>query len=235
LVQSRKDQVPAEVDLAVKDNPKDLPALTWLYLYDYLNGDYDRAAALAKQLIDRFPLYWPARLDLAMILREQGDIRGAIQHHDPVLEQDQHSVAGLVSLSQTYISANDLKRARETLEQARAEDRQNYQLRVVWATLLAREGNKEEALREMDQQVQKYGELNPFTTESIAGFYSVLGDVDKALEWLDKAARAGDDRAEWFRRDPLLEGIRTHPRFQSMVESAANRRKQRLESTTTLH
>jgi tetratricopeptide (TPR) repeat protein len=235
FLQSRKDRVPAEVDVALKDNPKDLPALTWLTLYHELNGEYDQASAMAKQLIDGFPNYWPARLDLGEILREQGDVNGAIQQEQRVLEQDQQSVFGLSSLSRAYIDANDLQKARETLERARPEDRRNYQLRVEWAILLAREGKKDEALREMDQAVQKYAEIDPRITERVAGFYGVLGEVDSALEWLDKAARAGDDRAEWFRRDPLLEGIRTHPRFPSMVESAANRRKQRLESTTTPH
>jgi hypothetical protein len=87
----------------------------------------------------------------------------------------------------------------------------------------------------MDQAVQKYAEFDPRITERIASFYGVLGEVDRALDWLDKAARGGDDRADWLRRDPLLEGIRAHPRFQSMVESAANRRQQGVESTTRPH
>src|SRR5262249_19351032 len=64
FLQGHKDLVPTEVDLALKDNPNDLPAKTWLLLYHELNGDYDQAAQLAKQLIDRFPLYWPGRLNL---------------------------------------------------------------------------------------------------------------------------------------------------------------------------
>ena len=229
LLQGRKELVAAEVDIALKDNPKDLPAHTWLLLSHELNGDYDQAAQLAKHLIEVAPLYWPAHLDLGEIMRLQGDARGAIQEQRRVLEQDPQNVFGLAYLSRVYIDAGDLQAARETLERARAEDRQNYQLRIEWAILLAREGKKEEALREMDPEVEKYAEINPLTTERVAGFYSVLGEADKALEWLDKAARVGDDRADWFRRNPLLEKIRTHPRFQSMVESAATRRQQRLE------
>lgn len=57
--------------------------------------------------------------------------------------------------------------------------------------------------------------------------HAVIGDTAKALEWLDKAVRMGDDREDWMRRDPLLTKIRDHPRFQQMLASVAYRRKQR--------
>jgi hypothetical protein len=117
------------------------------------------------------------------------------------------------------------------LERARAEDRGNYLLRTEWAILFALEGKKDQAFQEMDQDVQRYAELNPLSTVRAAAFYSVTGQADVALLWLDKAVRLGDGRAERFGRDPLLAGVRAHARFQSMIASVANRRKQRLEST----
>ena len=61
----------------------------------------------------------------------------------------------------------------------------------------------------------------------MADFYAVLGDAPKALDWLDAAVRNGDERAAWFRRDPLLASIRNEPRFQNILESIAYRRQQR--------
>ena len=230
LLQGRKELVPAEVDLALRDNPNDLPARTFLVLHHQLNGDYDQASRLSKSLIDRFPLYWPGHLDFGEILREQGNARGAVQEQGRVLEQDPQNVSGLVYESRAYSDLGDLQKARTTLERTRAEDRQNYQLRAEWAVLLAQEGKRDEALREMDGGVQAYAEINPLWTSRIATFYSKLGEVDTSLAWLDKAVRLGDEREALFRRDPLLEGIRNHPRFQAMILSMASRRQQRLES-----
>jgi hypothetical protein len=39
--------------------------------------------------------------------------------------------------------------------------------------------------------------------------------------------RNGDERAEWFQRDPLLENIRHEPRFKQILESIAFRRQSR--------
>jgi hypothetical protein len=39
--------------------------------------------------------------------------------------------------------------------------------------------------------------------------------------------RFGDERAEWFQRDPLLANIRDEPRFKQILESIAFRRQSR--------
>ena len=63
-----------------------------------------------------------------------------------------------------------------------------------------------------------------------AEFYAVLGDPGRALEWLDQALRIGDERAEWFSRDPLLANIRNLPRFKQILDSIALRRQVRARS-----
>jgi hypothetical protein len=62
-----------------------------------------------------------------------------------------------------------------------------------------------------------------------AEFYAVLGEKEKALDWLDRATSKGDERLEWFQRDPLLKNVREHPRFKQIIESLAYRREQRLK------
>jgi hypothetical protein len=64
----------------------------------------------------------------------------------------------------------------------------------------------------------------------VVAFYSVLGETEKALEWLDRAVRLSDERADWFRRDPLLANARDHPRVQQILDPVAFRQQQRVES-----
>jgi len=61
-----------------------------------------------------------------------------------------------------------------------------------------------------------------------AEVYAVLGETDKAIEWLDRAMRRGDDRAAWLRIDPLLANVRQHPRFKQILNSMEFRRQQRI-------
>jgi tetratricopeptide (TPR) repeat protein len=99
LLQGRKELLPAEVDKALKANPDDVTAHAWLLLYHFFNGDEAKTLQLAKQMITRWPLFWPARRNLGELLREQGDTAGAIREHEKALEQDPQNVQILSPLA----------------------------------------------------------------------------------------------------------------------------------------
>jgi hypothetical protein len=63
-------------------------------------------------------------------------------------------------------------------------------------------------------------------TLGAADFYGALGETSKAIDWVEKAVRNGDERVEWFRKDPSLVNIRQDPRFQQIIVSIETRRKQ---------
>jgi tetratricopeptide (TPR) repeat protein len=175
----------------------------------------------------QWPLFWPAYLNRGELLRELGDVAGAIREQGRVLEQDSQNVAALAALARAYIDSVDLSKARQTLERARDEDRQNYGLRQQRVLLLAVEGKKSEAAKEMDEGLQRYAAMQIFGPAVAADFFAALGDADKALEWLDRAARMGDDRDGYLRRNPMLTNLRAHPRFKQILEAVAYRRQQR--------
>jgi hypothetical protein len=113
------------------------------------------------------------------------------------------------------------------MERVGPQHRSNYHGRLDWALLLALEGKKTEALREMDEQTQTYAGISYLGPLLPAEVYAVLGDTANALAWVDRAVRWGDEREDWLRRDPHVASIREQPRFQQILESIAYRRKQR--------
>jgi len=227
LLQGRKELVGAEITLALAENPDDPVAHGWRLHHHRFNGDYRLAREDAEWLMRRWPLYWPAHLNLGELLREQGDPEGAIREQQRVLEQDPKNVHARVALARAYIDLRDLKEARTTLEPARKDNAHNYILRQTWALLLALEGKKADALREIDPDLPTYSEIQIFGPSLAADFYAVMGETDRALMWLDRAVRLGDDREEYLRQNVLLAGVRAHPRFQSILDSVIYRRQQR--------
>jgi tetratricopeptide (TPR) repeat protein len=227
LLQGRKELVPGEVDEALKANPNDLAALMWLPLYHRINGDYEQAIRQTQQIITRWPLFWPARFNLGELLREHGDMPGAIRALERILESDPESRIALWALARAHMDSGDLPKARQALESVDAQHRPNYRGRLCWALLLALERKRTEALREMDGPLQTYAGTVYLGSLWVTEFYALMGDTGKALEWLDRAARTGDDRESWLRRDPHLASIREHLHFQQMLASVAYRRKQR--------
>ena len=224
FLQGRKELVRGELDQALEENPADPTAHHWLLKYYHFNGDYTRAREQADWLLRNWPLFWPAHLDLGEMFREQGDLTGAVREQERALEQGSHNVAALAALARAYMDSADLPRARQTLDRARDQDRENYVLRQQRALLLALEGKNTEAAQEMDGGLQAYAGMQISGPAAAADLYAVLGDADRALEWLDRAARMGDDREEYWRRNPLLTNLRAHPRFQQILEAVAYRR-----------
>lgn len=227
LFQGRKELVPGEVKTALEANPDNVDAKIWLMNYHQLNGDYAAAEALANAILQSSPLEFPARMNLADFRRQQGDFDSAIRQLEKITEQDPQNLFALVKLARAYGEQGNLRNGRLALEGVRPELRRNFQVRLGWAVQLALEGRRQQALKEMDADVLKYASVVPHLTSRAAEFYAALNDVPKALEWLDAALRSGDERAEWFSRDPLLANVRNEPRFRQILDSIALRRQSR--------
>ncbi len=227
LYQGRKELIPAAAAQALKINPAELDANNWLANYYASNNDNASAKALIHQLLKQNSLFFAARMSLADILRYEGNIAGAIVELKKILEQSPRNYYATQRLARTYIDANDTHQARLSLESLSPEVQKNYEIVLTWALLLAREGKRTEALQKLDADTLKYANLAFWSTSVAAEFYALVGDSSKALEWLEQAARNGDERYDWFRRDPLLASVRDEPKFKQIIQSIASRLQQR--------
>lgn len=227
LLQGRKELVPTEVEKALAANRADLDARVWLINYYGLNGNYTQAEVVAKQALDMDPLFFPARMNLGDLFFEQGNVDEAVRQYEKILEVDSLNNFAIIRLARAFMSTGDLPKARRTLDLVRSTERKNFETRLAWALLFALEGNKEAAAKEMDSDLEAYAQISVWATLPVAEFYSITGDTQKSLQWLERAVRSGDERVEWFRRDSLLSNARKHPRFQQIVESTAYRQQQR--------
>ena len=226
-LRGRKDLVMNEFRAARKAGADDPAVRQWMTLFHWSNGDYDAALRNVHEILNRWPLFWPGHVLKGELLRELGDLAGAVRAQEVVLEQDPQSRVALAARARGCMEDGDLPKARQTLERIRPEDRKNARVRINRALLSALEGKPADARREIDADVLGYAS-NSFRGPLLAAeIYAVLGDTSAAFDWLDRAARMGDDRADWLRRDPFLRSLRPDPRFQQLVASADERRKQR--------
>jgi len=224
--QGRKDLMLPEARKATELDPSERDGTMMLAMYHQWSGDYEQSQALLKALVMADPLFVPARANVGENLRLMGDAAGSIREQQKIIEQDSKSWYALTLMALACMTQGNLAQAREMLTTARRLQPDNYQGRVLWALQLALEGRRADALQAMDADVLKYGELISVAA-NVAEFYAVLDDRSKAVEWLDRAVRAGDERADWFERDPLLANIRQEPRFRQIVDGIRQRHAQR--------
>ncbi len=225
--QGRMELVRQEAEKALKINPLEMDAKIWLGNYYEVIGDTASAKTMFNQLLEKDPLFFPARMSLADILRTEGDYPAAIKECEKILEQDAQNIYAIQKMARVFIDAKDLPRARLSLESLPAGNRTSYDVNMTWALLLAVEGKKSEALKKMDAESLKYAALAVWSTLTPAEFYAVQGQLQQALDWLEKTVRNGDERDGWFRRDPLLASLRDLPRFRQILNSISYSRQQR--------
>ena len=87
------------------------------------------------------------------------------------------------------------------------------------AMLRAKRGDRKGAQADIDEAIRIGSGFGHFhhTAYSIGAVYSVLGDLDKAQEWIEKAAQDGFPNYSLFEVDPNLERVRAIPRFRDFV------------------
>ncbi len=52
---------------------------------------------------------------------------------------------------------------------------------------------------------------------NVACTYSTSGEIEKAVDCLEKAVKAGMAHREWIEHDSDLDPLRDHPRFQEIL------------------
>ena len=226
----RKDLVPGEIDKALQANPSDPAIQLWRPMYHLTNGDYTLAIPQIRLVMERSPLFFPAHFFYAQALREQGDTDGSMRELNRILEQAPGTPRAIWEIARIHMDSGDLRRARQTLESADTQSRLLPWGRLIWGLILALEGKRAEALRELDEATLASAGASFQSQLLAAEVYAVLGDIAKALEWVERAARSGDEREGWLRRDPFLANVRDNASFQQILEAVAYRRKQRSSS-----
>jgi TolB-like protein len=80
----------------------------------------------------------------------------------------------------------------------------------------ARAGHLGTAASLLDQ-LRSRSEREPVPPRCFAFLYAALGDLDRAMEWLERAYEARDSGLFWLRIMPLYDPLRSRPEFQRML------------------
>jgi tetratricopeptide (TPR) repeat protein len=220
----RKELVPLEkLDRSINESPAAAPAI-WRAILHLLAEENEEAKDLFLRLLQGDPVVGPPRQLLGEVLRSEGDTGGAIRAEQRVLEQAPANISAIWVLSTAYLDEGNTAAARSLLEEKRPLFDANYLWKHSWALLLAAEGRHNEARQAMDEKTLRFADVVFWATTPTADFYALLGEKSKALDWLQKAVRNGDERIHYFQRNPRLASLRNDPRFQSIIRTVQARR-----------
>ena len=188
-------------------------------------GRFDEAEAEMRKVLQLDPLNSYAMGNLAHLLMRRGAHEEAVGLYRKLSERSHESdtiATGLhdsLCLATALRKTGDFEEAREILEQelaARQEAVDRGAPPPSYPGLLAALGRDGEALalaREMGRERAE----QPLPLVGAAETFSMLGDIDSAVDMLEQAVAAGYDDPYLFLINPLLESVRDNPALDRLA------------------
>jgi TolB-like protein/DNA-binding winged helix-turn-helix (wHTH) protein/Tfp pilus assembly protein PilF len=197
-----------EIQRALELNPADMDAVDYHSYYLLEVGRTDEAIAEKKKVLEHDPVSVGTSAELGLYLLNAGRYEEAVQQLQKTLELDPNYPPALTRLGLAYEGQQKYEQAVMWIKKALAVDQIPGRLGRL-GEVYARWGKKGEAL-EVIEELKKMGQQRYVSPNVIALIYARLGQNEKALSYLEKAAREDSPSLS----DSGFDNLRTDPRFK---------------------
>ena len=135
------------------------------------------------------------------------------------LELDPSYSDASIVVARTYVTSGMHQQAIAELQKALTFTKGEPLVMGALAHAYARAGRREEALKLVGElkQIQAERGRGNMPTFPLIWAYAGLGDKDQAFAWLETSYQDRRDRMVWLNVDPLLDPLRSDPRFHDLV------------------
>ena len=203
---------------AIEFNPSYPTAHIWYaqYLWAMLRSDESAAEAKRAQQLDPVSPFVNTWAGAAYFYAGRAD--EGMASMQKALELDPSFSDASLVLARAYLAQGMYERAISELQKVRMLNEKESLVLGALAHVYARAGQREEALKLLGElkriEADERGFVPPF---GIIWAYAGLGDKEQAFAWLERSYQEHHDRIVWLNVDPLLEPLRSDPRFHDLV------------------
>lgn len=179
-------------------------------------GRTDESLAESKRALELEPLHLVAGLHLGwhyLYARQYDQATGQFRKTlelDPAFPQAQRCAAW------AYLQKGMREEAITSLREALRTLGRDSEVEGELGYALGMAGRRDEA-RAMLEGLQQLSSTRYVSPYSVALVHGGLGDRDQALAWLEKAYVERSDYMVYLNREPMLDGLRSDPRFAALV------------------
>ncbi len=189
-VAGRDDEAQAAFEKAVRIDPGLFEARYFYARHAFARGDLEKAARLYEEAESVRPEDYQSALLVAQIYTDLG-------------RPEQASAA----------AHRGLRKAEEILRLHPDDTRARYMAANALVALGERERGLEWARAALAQEPDE-----PMLLYNVGCIYSLAGEVDEAIDALERAVDHGLTQKGWFEHDSNLDPLRSHPRFEALLK-----------------
>src|SRR5262245_2226598 len=205
-----------EFQRAVTLNPDDV--VTHLHYGDFLvaMGRFDQGIAEKRRAEQLDPLSITPSWDVGRALFYAGRYGEAIEQAKKTQELDRNFPYVYYLQAQIAFRRGRMQEALPLMQRALDLGGRNTLLLGAWGYMNARVGNRDEALKAMDELRQRSSKYVLPLFE--ARIHTAFGENDKALDYLERVYADRSESIVWLKVDPTFDPLRKDPRFIALIK-----------------
>ncbi len=207
----------AEYRQAVQLNPSYATAHQWYALFLTAMGRRPEALSEIRKAVDLAPVSLIIRSDYALVLMMTGHYDEAVRECRRTLEMDPNFTTAHWYLGQIYTEQHAYEDAIRELQIGANSTFGEPSTAARFGYAYALWGKRPDALR-MAAVLEKSFPANPGATCGLSIIYSALGERERGLDWLEKAAAVHAGCLVWVKGSEEYDNVRALPRFRELLQ-----------------
>ena len=220
LIEGRSDVARHEIERLLRHAPNEASVHSAAAYVYRLSGQYERALMQWDHLLHINPTdvvfasYNRARIYIYMRAYDEAsrEIEKGL-----ALEPNHPNLRTYGAVVDYY--RGGIEKATSVMEDVLTKNPNLHSHSIFLAYCYLAKGERDRALRLIDEQVLATGLADQDVAYRLATLYAIAGDSEQAFEWLDRAISMGNENYPWFATDPHWTALRDDPRHKSIMES----------------
>lgn len=168
-------------------------------------------------LVSRDAMEAPTHYNIGYELERRGELAKAKEAYLTSLSIDNSSTLTHNNLGMVAMKQNRPGDALRHFRDAVKTKPDNWDARVNLGIVLSQLGQKGEAVEQYETVVRNNPDYNPSLYYNIACYYSLEGEIEEGMKWLQGAIEHGYSNWELIQTDPDLQNLRKHPGFSRLT------------------
>ena len=204
---------------AIVADPNDSDTLAWYSAVCGLSGKAESAMPIARRILEIDPLTPVYRFVPGLLSLMGGQFPDALPSFDDAIKMDPTNAMLLWCRGQVLALCGRTQDAITQLRELAKQHSDHFFTKLGNLMQAALIGDSEAAASVATEELLQIAGCDPHYSWSVAQCYSMLGDTESALTWIEKAMERGFINFPMINTwDPLLANVRQNPRFSDVAE-----------------
>ncbi len=218
MARCEKKKAHAEIEVLEKQFPNEAPLYFVKGTISRLDGNYEASLKAWDKLAKLDPAagvissYNKSRIYLYQGLFETAldelDKGAAIEPNHPMIR---------IFRSAVLFYSGDRMAALRIIEEVLKQNPKMDGIRPLYAIFLAGSGRADDARKQLSEEALGLARADHDMAYWVASTFALLGDVDSAFKWLNRAIKLGNENRQWFYNDNNLAVLRLDPRWDETM------------------